>query len=181
MSDAVSNQISRLDHRVSRAIAASPQGDELPLTRSLRVLNRVSQTGSYGVGWVVLFAAVVGFAKSWQLAAVGAACVIGTLVLNTGIKTVIRRPRPTYGVLDHSPTTYSMPSAHTSMAVVGAAIMTHLFPDLAVLWWVWSGILALSRIVLGVHFVGDVVVGGMFGAVLAWLVAVPLIEYVSTH
>ncbi|MBC7643620.1 MAG: phosphatase PAP2 family protein, partial [Thermoleophilia bacterium] len=42
--------------------------------------------------------------------------------------------------------------------------------------WAWAVILAVSRVVLGMHFVGDVVLGGLFGTLLAWSVAAPLIH-----
>jgi membrane-associated phospholipid phosphatase len=140
-------------------------------------LRHISQTGSYGLGWIVAFAAVAAVAGSWKQALIGAACVVGTLMLNTCIKKVVRRPRPQVSVM-HAPTTSSMPSAHSAMAVVGAACMSVVLPELTVVWWLWAGVLAVSRVVLGMHYIGDVVVGLLLGAVVATLVAIPLVHAV---
>ena len=167
-------RLDRADRALSRRILAKPhEGAE---RRWVSVLHRISQTGSYGVGWVALFAVVVTFLKGPGLAALAAALVIGTLLTNTAIKLVLRRPRPSHNPIGEQPRTYSMPSAHTSMAVVGASVMTVLAPAAAPLWWAWAGILALSRIILGMHYVGDVLGGIILGLALALGVAIPLLH-----
>jgi undecaprenyl-diphosphatase len=62
------------------------------------------------------------------------------------------------------------------MAVVGAAVMTWVAPSLAPLWWAWSALLATSRVLLGMHYLGDVLAGAAFGALVAWLAALPLVR-----
>jgi undecaprenyl-diphosphatase len=99
--------------------------------------------------------------------------ILGTLMLNTAVKLVVRRPRPT-GAHGHTPRSYSFPSAHSSMAVVGASAMTVLEPALAVLWWAIAALLAASRVLLGAHYLGDVVAGALLGALVA-TVAVPVL------
>ncbi|MCB0879733.1 MAG: phosphatase PAP2 family protein [Thermoleophilia bacterium] len=100
-------------------------------------------------------------------------------MLNTLVKNVIRRPRPVAKAIDHAPSTYSMPSAHTSMAMVGAATMQVIVPDLAVLWWVVAISLAASRVLLGMHYLADVLAGVVFGLLVGLLVAAPLVESIS--
>ncbi|MBC7643993.1 MAG: phosphatase PAP2 family protein [Thermoleophilia bacterium] len=139
-------------------------------------VRRISQTGSYGVGWVVLFAVVATWLEGPLVALVAAGCVVGTLFVNTSVKELVRRTRPVAGSFSHQPASYSMPSAHTAMAVVGAGVMSVIAPELAPVWWAWAVILAVSRVVLGMHFVGDVVLGALFGTLLAWSVAAPLIH-----
>lgn len=135
---------------------------------------RFSQTGSYGIGWVLLFAVVVTYLEGPLVAVLASACVLGMLLLNTGIKLLVRRPRP-HNVVGERPTTYSFPSAHTSMAMVGASIMDVVEPDLLLLWWGWAVLLALSRIILGMHYIFDVAAGAVLGALIGIYVAVPLL------
>lgn len=170
-------RLDALDRRFSTWCLVAP-GDGRRRTL-MGIVRRLSQTGSYGVGWIVLFAVVVTAVEGWKVAALAAACVVGTLATNTVVKEIVRRPRPVRTSFEDHPSSFSMPSAHTSMAVVGAAIMSAIAPALWPLWWAWTLLLATSRIVLGMHYVGDVVMGAVFGALLARFVAVPLIHLVS--
>lgn len=165
-----------LDHRLSAQCAsllAQPGAD-----RWATVVRRVSQTGSYGVGWIVLMGVVVWWAADWKAALAGGLLVMGTQVVNTGVKMIFKRPRPV-SELGHKPGSYSFPSAHTSMAVVGATVMTVLFPQLWWLWWLWTAVLAISRVLLGVHYVGDIMGGIVLGAIISALVAVPVMQSIT--
>lgn len=171
-------RLDALDRRVSAAIVVKPRADGAP-RRWLVLLRRFSEAGSYGVGWVVLFGVVGVLSDGFARGLVAAGCVVGTLMLNTLVKNVIRRPRPVAKAIDHAPSTYSMPSAHTSMAMVGAATMQVIVPDLAVLWWVVAISLAASRVLLGMHYLADVLAGVVFGLLVGLLVAAPLVESIS--
>lgn len=168
------SRIDAADRRISRRIVAHPQPGHRTIW--LQAVHRLSQTGSYGLDWVLLFAAVVTVTDGWLLATVAAGCVVGTLLVNTALKLVVRRPRPWYNPIGERPKTFSMPSAHTSMAIVGASVMTELVPTLLAAWWAWALMLAVSRIILGMHYIGDVVCGVLLGLALASLIAVPLLE-----
>ena len=172
-------RLDALDRRVSAAIVVKPRADGAP-RRWLVVLRRFSEAGSYGVGWIVLFGLVGVLSDGFARGLVAAACVVSTLALNTVVKNIIRRPRPIAKAIAHAPTTYSMPSAHTSMAMVGAATMSVIVPELTPLWWVVAASLAASRVLLGMHYLADVLAGTAFGLLLGLLVAAPLVERVST-
>ncbi|MDA0149680.1 phosphatase PAP2 family protein [Vibrio sp. LaRot3] len=69
---------------------------------------------------------------------------------------------------------YSLPSGHTAAAFAMATLIAQFYPTFAVLSFVWAGLIALSRILLGVHFLTDVVLGALLGlacatASLQWL------------
>jgi undecaprenyl-diphosphatase len=164
-----------LDRRVSARIVAPAAADGHVRTW-VRILRRFSEAGSYGIGWVVAFAVVGVTSSSWQAGLAAAVSVVAMLVLNTIVKQIIKRPRPATRAIDHAPHSYSMPSAHTSMAMVGAATMSVLVPELTLLWWAVALCLAVSRVVLGMHYLGDVLVGALFGAVLGLTVAAPLVS-----
>jgi undecaprenyl-diphosphatase len=164
------------DRAVSARVVVSGRDGSPPVW--LRALRRASQTGSYGAGWVVLFAVVVSVLEGPLAALTASCCVLGTLILNTSVKLVTRRARPSATAFGHSPTTHSMPSAHTSMAVVGATAMTTAVPELWPLWFGWALILAASRIVLGMHYVSDVAAGALFGALISVAAVAPLMHAV---
>lgn len=64
---------------------------------------------------------------------------------------------------------YSLPSGHTAAGFVIATLMQHFYPDLTVAAYFWAGLIGFSRILLGVHFLTDIVLGAILGASAAWL------------
>ncbi|MGR5119534.1 phosphatase PAP2 family protein [Vibrio astriarenae] len=58
---------------------------------------------------------------------------------------------------------YSLPSGHTAAGFLMATVISHYYPPLAPVAFVWAGLIGLSRILLGVHFVTDVVIGVLLG------------------
>lgn len=163
------------DRRASAWLVIKPRPDGLP-RRWLVLLRRFSEAGSYGIGWIALFAFVGIASDGLRRGAVAAAFVVLMLCLNTLVKRVIRRPRPVARAINHAPTTFSMPSAHTSMAMVGAATMQVIVPDQAVLWWTVAAALAASRVLLGMHYLADVLAGAALGMAFGLAVAAPIVQ-----
>ncbi len=62
---------------------------------------------------------------------------------------------------------YSFPSGHTLHATSFAILMTAYFPPLAWIVVPFALLVALSRVVLGLHYPTDVAVGALIGATLA--------------
>jgi undecaprenyl-diphosphatase len=168
----ITQQISAFDVRVSNRLRLDTMGAPTWIVTTVR---RFSQAGSYGIGWFALFAAVLSWAESWKYGLTAAALVLATLLINTGIKSLTRRPRPKPVDSNHAPTTSSMPSAHAAMAATGAVVMINATPpELAVLWIGVALALGVSRVMLGAHYVGDVVVGLAWGTVFA-IAALPTV------
>lgn len=176
--DSLLDRLDVLDRRVSAWLVVKPRPDGTP-RRWLVFLRRFSEAGSYGVGWIVLFAVVGALSDGLRRGAVAAALVVGMLALNTLVKRVIRRPRPVARAIEHAPTTYSMPSAHSSMAMVGASTMQVIVPDQALLWWGIAIGLAASRVLLGMHYLADVLAGVALGIAFGLLVAAPVVASVG--
>jgi undecaprenyl-diphosphatase len=62
---------------------------------------------------------------------------------------------------------YSFPSGHTLHAVAFTCVMAHYFPEWAGLLIAFATLVALSRVVLGLHYPTDVAAGALLGGTIA--------------
>ena len=106
------------------------------------------------------------------------AALLGGWLLESGLKLVFQRPRPTWAIVD-LPSSFSFPSGHALVSLVAYGMIAYL------LWLVVRshrgrlavvagavlliGLIGVSRIYLGVHYFSDVVAG--YAAGLTWLSA----------
>jgi undecaprenyl-diphosphatase len=93
------------------------------------------------------------------------------------LKRAFDRPRPPFAdaavhPLVHVPDSGSMPSGHATTAFAAAVAAGLVHPRLRWPLVLLAGLVAISRVWLGVHYLSDVIVGAALGsgvAVLAWL------------
>lgn len=149
-------------------------------TASRRYFAAISRLGD-GVAWYVLMAALVvvdgidGVVASAHLAATG----VIALALYKLLKRWTRRPRPFaadarirawVAPLDE----FSFPSGHTLHAVAFTVVALAHYPMLSWLLIPFTASVALSRVVLGLHYPSDVLAATAIGVALAslslWLV-----------
>ena len=75
---------------------------------------------------------------------------------------------------------YSFPSGHTLHAVLFTIMFIHYAPALAAVLVPFAILVALSRVVLGLHYPSDVLVGAVLGGMLAygslWLLPMPAVS-----
>lgn len=139
----------------------------------VRVLDAVSRVGD-GWIWFAIFVCLpiadgpVGTSASLRAVGVG----VVNLILYQIIKRWIARPRPYRtcpGICarTRSLDEFSFPSGHTLHSVAFSVILTAYFPLAALFVWPLTLLIALSRIVLGLHYPSDVVVGALIGGVTA--------------
>ncbi|QXO17757.1 MULTISPECIES: phosphatase PAP2 family protein [Vibrio] len=58
---------------------------------------------------------------------------------------------------------YSLPSGHTAAAFVMATLIGHFYPEIYALALLWAALIGSARILLGVHFLSDVLIGACLG------------------
>jgi len=141
---------------------------------SVRVFNAASTIGDFSIVWHLcgVLYAIGSVERAKQALALSIALGVESVVVNQGIKRLFRRERPTASG-DHrfdvrTPSTSSFPSGHASSATFAAVILTSYsgFP-LAALWIVIAGIVALSRVVVRIHHLSDILGGIVTGALLS--------------
>jgi len=139
----------------------------------LALFAAVSRLGDgmlwYGLALVLpLVYGETGLRAALAMTVVGVACVL----TYKAIKRLTGRPRP-YTLdrqiflgtppLDR----YSFPSGHTLHAVAFSITVIWYFPDLAWVLAPFTGLVALSRVVLGLHYPTDVIAGAAIGTGIA--------------
>ncbi len=104
---------------------------------------------------------------------------LATLVLShlivQFVKRTVGRPRPSNGVgcaaLVKEPDRFSFPSGHSAAAMSVAFVYAAAFPHLAPVLVPLAVLVGLSRVCLGVHYPGDVLIGQL----IAVLTALPIV------
>jgi len=144
--------------------------------RWLRVYAMVATRAGDGWLWYAIALAVFFFGgedRFAALAAAGASAALSVLLF-LGLKRIAGRPRPCH-IEPHCwatllpPDQFSFPSGHTMTAFAVAIPLALFFPTwtIGLLFCAFS--VAISRILLGMHFLSDVVAGALIGAVIGYL------------
>ncbi len=135
----------------------------------LAAARGLSRFGEHSLGWlaVSLLGAVrqPQRSRAWLLAGAGALTAHAAAVM---IKRLVRRPRPHHpavAVNVGTPSRLSFPSAHATSTTAAAILLGRVtgvpLPAIVV------PPMAMSRIVLGVHYPSDVAAGAVVGAAVA--------------
>jgi len=166
---AVWNQIQSNDHRLMRRV------HRWRPPRWFRILMIVATRLGDGWLWYALGLILVFFGGERRFAALGAgvsAATVGILLFRT-LKKMSHRKRPCE-IEPHCwssilpPDKFSFPSGH-SITAFGIALSIGLFyPDLQGCLLAAAFLIASSRIILGMHFLSDVLAGSTIGILLGF-------------
>jgi undecaprenyl-diphosphatase len=164
--------------------SAAQFGADHASTNSTHLLEFLTQFGATGLLLVVM--ALIGGFQAWRhrkftvliyLAVIG----VGVSLLNNGLKLLVHRERPVVLQLTHAGG-YSFPSGHTAAAAACwaaiALVVARKWPRAgrraaAVVVLVITLAVASSRVLLGVHWLTDVIAGAIFG--WTWFVLVTVL------
>jgi undecaprenyl-diphosphatase len=142
--------------------------------RSIRLFfAAVSRLGNgmFWYAWIVVLPVTFGATGSWRALQIMTTGAIG-IVIYKWLKRRFVRERPYISHLrirvGAAPLDrYSFPSGHTLHAVCYAVLLTAYFPSMGWIVIPFAALVALSRVVLGLHYPTDVAVGAAIGASLA--------------
>jgi undecaprenyl-diphosphatase len=163
-----------LDRRV--CVIANHWGARRMVSSCFGLISRLGD----GVFWYVLMAVLAllggqrGVVAAMHMAVTG----LAALLLYRLLKRWTRRPRPYRacpGVIAHVPPLdeFSFPSGHTLQAVGFSIVACAWFPPLAPLLLGFTALVAVSRVILGLHYPSDVlaaiVIGSGLGGASIWL------------
>lgn len=142
------------------------------IRRSFRFVSRLGD-GLFWYGLMVSILCLQGLAGLSPVLHMAIAGLSGTL-LYKWLKGKTLRPRP-YEVrqevrlaglpLDK----FSFPSGHTLHAVIFSEVALHYYPELLWVLLPFTFLVALSRVILGLHYPSDVLAGALVGASVASL------------
>ena len=91
----------------------------------------------------------------------------GSVLATSVVKFSVRRRRPVgeWGTFYRKTDPHSFPSGHASRTITMAiVVLAGRYPLIAVALLLWSLLVGLSRIILGVHYLYDVLAGYLLGA-----------------
>jgi undecaprenyl-diphosphatase len=163
------NRFLEIDERLSARLRVA---EKPGLLRTASVL-----IGHTGDSWFWLAGlAIVYFISPdyWKSRALVLAVGIGlTAVAVMAIKFTVRRRRPEgeLGQIYRRTDPHSFPSGHAARAVMLAVVAIGMGPAwLGILLAVWAGAVVLARVMMGVHYLSDVLAGTLLGCLMGYLV-----------
>jgi membrane-associated phospholipid phosphatase len=164
----VLRELGTIDRAVYRAVAETP----VPLLD--RPVRRLSRLADWSRLWIVIAAVMAAAGGRTGRRAAGAGLTtlaVNSAVVNIGFKVAARRRRPDRdlaGVPEvrwvPMPHSASFPSGHTASGFAFAAAVAKILPAAAAPLRTLAAAVGYSRVHTGVHYPGDVVIGGMIGA-----------------
>lgn len=88
------------------------------------------------------------------------------------LKNALRRRRPQdfmpgFRSLITASDQFSFPSGHSSAAFLLATALCMVYGGPVIAMYLWASLVAMSRVILGVHFPGDTVAGALMGSTIA--------------
>lgn len=159
----------RLDDQISRRIRDSAAG-------SFSFWSALAKWGVFG--FVIVAASTISF--GFLSATTVVTVIFGTAVIAVAVQHLLRRNRPNYKRLTGYHLfwrSYAFPSVHSTVSAVCASLLTfgpsyasadaHVAIGVAL--FMIAALIGISRVVMGVHRVGDVLAGLVFGTLLPFI------------
>jgi len=140
------------------------------------LMKGITALNDHGIIAIAACLLLLAVRKTRRVGAVAAlSLIINTLVVNITVKPLVARVRP-YEVIDgltllvDRQSDFSFPSGHSAAGFAVAVVMLRLLPKrYGVPAVVLAGLIALSRLYVGVHYPTDVLAGMAIGTAIALL------------
>lgn len=144
--------------------------------RSIRIFMLIMSRLGNGWLWYSLgiFILVCGGQNRYRAFFAGALSALVAILIFQRVKPLSRRRRPCdiephcWAVIS-PPDRFSFPSGHAMTSFAIAVAVGNFYPQCLPCLLAVAASIALSRIIVGMHFLTDVVVGGMLGALIGYL------------
>ncbi|GAB4525311.1 MAG: hypothetical protein Fur0018_09630 [Anaerolineales bacterium] len=121
----------------------------------------------WGLGLALLAMTARGFWRTWALTLLAVIAVAAVLVLLIKFSVRRRRPEGEWGQIYRNTDPHSFPSGHAVRAVMLAVLTLGIGPHgLGLVLLFWAPLVALARVAMGVHYLSDVVAGGVLGLII---------------
>lgn len=140
-----------------------------------RIFQTISRLGN-GIFWyaLILVLPLVYGTPALRVSLIMAITGLSCTMLYKLIKLSARRLRPCEAyqallITELPLDRFSFPSGHTLHAVAFTLVVCWYFPAWAWMLWPFTGLIAVSRLVLGLHYPSDVLAGAAIGAAVALL------------
>ena len=106
---------------------------------------------------------------------------LSSAIISFIMKFIIQRPRPfqeglvkimeVFQNMNFEVWNFSFPSFQTMFVFCSLPILSKEFPKLKYIWFVLAGLVGISRVYFGLHFISDVLAGGIIGYLIGiWVI-----------
>jgi len=123
----------------------------------------------WGIGLGIAWLVGDEITKRWSIHLFAAIVVTALAVM--AIKLIVRRERPEgeWGSIYRKNDPHSFPSGHAARAIMLATLVPFIGPSsLIVPLVIWAPLVALARVTMGLHYISDILAGGLLGFVIAF-------------
>ena len=156
------------DYRLSQSLRLKT--DSAALKKMASIFAHTGDSWFWLAGLVLLW--LFGNPEWRYKAAILAISLVILAVFVLFLKFTIRRRRPEgdWGEIYRKTDPHSFPSGHAARAALLAVMAIGLGPAwFGLVVGIWAPFVSLARIVMGVHYVSDVVVGFIIGIIVGWV------------
>lgn len=142
------------------------------------VMEAITHLGDFGLFWILMTVVLLLYQKTRKIGIAVGIALFGSFVLNNLLlKNLVARTRP-YEVIDglrllvNRAVDLSFPSGHSASSFAAAVVIARLLPKrYGVAALILAGLIAFSRLYVGIHYPTDVLFGIVSGGLIGLLVA----------
>ena len=155
---------------VDRRVSAKFRIAENPgvLRNAAAIVAHSGDSWFWGIGLGIAWLVGNEFTKRWSVHLFAAIVVTALAVM--AIKLLVRRERPEgeWGSIYRKNDPHSFPSGHAARALMLATLVPFIGPSALIAPLIlWAPLVSLARVAMGLHYISDVLAGGLLGFAIA--------------